>query len=360
MKKRISALLLISLIVSMLAGCGQKDAAYLKDIKKVDKYVTLGQYKGLEATAKKTEITDEYMDRYIEYILSMYTEYEEVTGRPVQVGDTVDIDFDGYMDGELFEGGSSTGYNLEIGSNSFISGFEDGLIGANVGDKVTLDLNFPDPYTNNPDLSGAPVTFEVKINKIQETVIPDLSDEIVASFGIEGVTTADEFRTLLREEFEADAEATYKQMVKEQLVAAVTENATVTVPDKMSDRHYDMLINRLKKEAEAQNLELKDYLLMYYGLSSDKYEDTIRENALESAKQMLVLKAVAQAENIQITKKDIEDNMAYDAEQTGITVEAYKADLDQDAYEEYVMSVKVLDYLMEQAVVSEPAADTED
>lgn len=360
MRKRITGLLLICFVVSMLAGCGQKDAAYLKDIKKVDKLVTLGQYKGLEATAKKTEITDEYMDRYLEYILSMYTTYEEITGRPVQLGDTVEIDFAGYMDGELFDGGSAEGYNLEIGSNSFISGFEDGLIGHEIGEKVILDLNFPDPYSGNPDLSGAPVTFEVTIQKIKESVIPELSDEIVASFGIDGCSTADEFVTLLRSEFEADAESTYMQSIKEQIVVKVSENATATVPEKMVDRHYELMKNKLTTEAQSQNLDLDSYLGMYYGMTTGNSEEFIRESAVESAKQMLVLKAIAQAEDIKITKKDIEDSMAYDAELSGVSLEAYKGNLDQDAYEEYVMSTKVLDYLAEQAIVSEPAADTED
>lgn len=354
MKKRIGRLLVISLIASLLAGCGQKDVAYLKDIKKADKYVTLGQYKGLEAHAVKTEITDEYMDRYIEYLCSQFTTYEEVTDRTVQVGDTVNIDFAGFMDGEQFEGGSSEGYNLEIGSASFIPGFEDGLIGAGIGEKVSLDLNFPDPYSGNPDLSGAPVVFEVTVNSISVGVIPELSDEMVATFGIDGITSADQFRVMLREEFEADAENVYRQNVKQQLAKLVTDNATVTVPEKMTDRQYDMLVKRLNQEAAAQNLELKDYLLMYYGLSSDKYEDSIRENAEESAKQMLVFKAISQVENIVVTKQDIADNMAYDAENSGMSLDAYKASLDQDAYEEYVLSVKVLDYLMDQAVISAP------
>lgn len=355
MKKRWSYLLSVCLVMVVLAGCGAKDVAYLKDIKKIDKYVTLGQYKGLEASAVKSEITDEYMDMYIEYMLSQLTTYEEVTDRPVQLWDTVNIDFAGFIDGEQFEGGTAEEYNLEIGSNSFISGFEDGLIGANIGDKVILDLAFPDPYNNNPDLSGAPVTFEVTINSISEGIIPELTDELVSSFEIPDVTTAEGFRARLKEEFEADAETVYRQTIKEQLARAVTDNATVTVPQKMAQRQYDMLMKQLNQLAVEQNMELKNYLLAYYNLSSDNYEEELRKTAEESAKQTLVFRAVADAEGITVTEQDLEDNINYDAEQVGTTPEEYKASLDEASYEEYVLSIKVLDYLMDQAVVTEPA-----
>ena len=355
MKKRMLCLLSACLAMILLAGCGAKDVAYLKDIRKIDQYVTLGQYKGLKAEAVKSEITDEYMDMYLEYMLSQLTTYEEVTGRPVQLWDTVNIDFTGFIDGEQFEGGSSEGYDLEIGSNSFISGFEDGLIGANIGDTVILDLAFPDPYNNNPDLSGKPVTFEVKINSISEGIIPELTDELVVSFEIPDVTTAEAFRARLKEEFEADAETVYRQTIKEQLAKAVTDNATVTVPEKMTQRQYDMLIKQLSKLAAEQNMELKNYLLMYYNLTSDNYEEELRKTAEESAKQTLVFRAVADAEGITVTEQDLEDNISYDAKQVGMTPEEYKASLDEASYEEYVLSIKVLDYLMGEAVITEPA-----
>ena len=355
MKKRMLCLLSACLAMILLAGCGAKDVAYLKDIRKIDQYVTLGQYKGLKAEAVKSEITDEYMDMYLEYMLSQLTTYEEVTGRPVQLWDTVNIDFTGFIDGEQFEGGSSEGYDLEIGSNSFISGFEDGLIGANIGDTVILDLAFPDPYNNNPDLSGKPVTFEVKINSISEGIIPELTDELVVSFEIPDVTTTEAFRARLKEEFEADAETVYRQTIKEQLAKAVTDNATVTVPEKMTQRQYDMLMKQLSKLAAEQNMELKNYLLMYYNLTSDNYEEELRKTAEESAKQTLVFRAVADAEGITVTEQDLEANISYDAEQVGMTPEEYKASLDEASYEEYVLSIKVLDYLMGEAVITEPA-----
>ncbi|MDE7257698.1 MAG: FKBP-type peptidyl-prolyl cis-trans isomerase, partial [Lachnospiraceae bacterium] len=132
---------------------------------------------------------------YIQYyILPNYTTTEEVTGRAVENGDTANIDFVGYIDGEAFDGGTGTGYDLTIGAHQFIDGFEDGLIGVNIGETVSLNLKFPDPYERNPDLAGVPVIFEVTVNSISKQVTPELNDEFVQTLGIEGCKTEKDLR----------------------------------------------------------------------------------------------------------------------------------------------------------------------
>ncbi len=146
MKRILATIMTVALTASVFAGCGNStEEKNLSDID-LEKYVTsLGEYKGLELTGTKTEITDEYLESYIDYVLENSKESVEVTGRAVQTGDVVNIDYEGKQDGVAFEGGTGKGYDLTIGSNTFIDGFEDGLIGCNVGDTVDLNLTFPDP-----------------------------------------------------------------------------------------------------------------------------------------------------------------------------------------------------------------------
>lgn len=355
MKKLLKITLTLLFAATLLTGCGSKNVEYLKDMKKPDKFLTLGQYKGIEVSAKKTEITDEYMDRYIEFMLSQLATNEDVVGRPVQEGDLVNIDFAGFMDGEQFEGGTSQGYNLEIGSHSFIDGFEDGLIGANIGDKLSLNLTFPENY-GKQELAGKAVVFEVTVNSIAEEKIPELTDELVGTFGFDDCSTVEDLREKLRKEFDQDATTAYEQNVKEQIAKAVTDNAQfITIPEKMTERHLSMLKNKLTSDATAAGMQLKDYLLTYYGLTADTYEEGMRVNAEESAKQMMVFQAIAVKEGIKTTQQDINDSMAADAAGMGISVEDYKASLDMPAYEEYVLSNKVLEYLIGEAVITAPA-----
>ena len=200
-KKLIMALLTLSIAV-MAAGCGDKKSDDSKnddkktetstedkavdtnskgnvvavDVDDISKYVKLGDYKNLEVTETKQEIGDADVEDYISQQLT-YKAEEITEDRPVQENDTVNIDYTGYLDGEAFDGGSATDADLLIGSNSFIEGFESGLIGKSKGEEVTLDLNFPDPYSNNPDLAGKAVQFKVKINTIKAA--PELTDEWV-------------------------------------------------------------------------------------------------------------------------------------------------------------------------------------
>ena len=175
MKKQIGAVVLAGVMMLSLTGCGSNEKA-----KKYSKYVELGDYKGIEYTMDVAEVTDDQVNQQIDSFLDGLAETEEVTDRAVEDGDTVNIDFTGTKDGEEFEGGSSEGYDLVIGSGSFIDGFEDGLIGHEIGDEVSLDLTFPEEYPQNEDLAGQDVNFKVTINSISVKNTPELTDKVVA------------------------------------------------------------------------------------------------------------------------------------------------------------------------------------
>lgn len=187
----------------MLAGCGnsqkqENEAAYLKDID-TSGYVTLGEYKGMDLALEEPEIPEEYLESYIQYVLTNNPEYVDITDRAVQTGDVVNIDYEGKLDGVAFAGGTAQGADLTIGSGQFISGFEDGCIGMEIGQTRDVEARFPDPYKNNPDLAGKTAVFTVTLNGIREVKIPELTDEYVASLGMEDCETTQEYRAFLRD-----------------------------------------------------------------------------------------------------------------------------------------------------------------
>ena len=179
MKNRLVCIALAAAVAGTLAGCSGELS---------NEYVTVTQYKGLEvpqATATVEEVTDEQVDQMIEGTLSTYAERKEVTDRAAQEGDIVNIDYTGYLDGEAFDGGSAEGADLELGSGSFIgatddyAGFEEQIEGHNPGEEFDIQVQFPDPYTRNPDMSGAVADFHIVLNSITEENIPELTDEWV-------------------------------------------------------------------------------------------------------------------------------------------------------------------------------------
>ena len=223
-EKGIGAVLSAALTAAaLLCACGSKE--YLRDIKASD-YVTLGSYTGAEVNEEKMEINDAIVDDYIEsYLLPSFTTVEEVTGRSVEEGDTVNIDYAGYLDGEQFDGGTASGQNLTIGSHRFIDGFEEGLVGANVGDKLSLNLSFPDPYPNDPNLAGKPVVFEVTVNSIGVQVTPELNDEFAVkvgeTMGIENCTTVQDLKDDLTRRFKEQEDLQFETAVENDLTNTI-------------------------------------------------------------------------------------------------------------------------------------------
>ena len=213
----------------------------------VDKIVTLGEYKGITIAVTKTAVSDEDVENNLKSTFQQYPRMTEVTDRTVQNGDTVNIDFVGkYADTkEAFEGGASGegGYDLVIGSGSFISGFEDGLVGAKVGETRDLNLKFPDDY-GSTDLAGKDVIFTVTVNKIT-VADAEPSDEWVKSLGLEDVENMDQFRAHLRAELEADADKQFSEELRNAAVEMVAENATVDeLPQELVNRYYIQIVSK--------------------------------------------------------------------------------------------------------------------
>ena len=354
-KSKIRLVAALGAAAVLLTACGSKE--YLKDIK-AEKYVTLGTYTGIEVEENEPAVADGVVDSYINYILAQKATTKEVTGRAVQEGDVVSIDYAGYQDGVAFDGGTGS-YDLTIGSGSFIDGFEDGLIGHEVGEKISLDLTFPDPYPNNPDLAGKPVVFEVTINAISESETPELNDEFVAGLAIENVSTVDEFRDYVYNIFYQDAQSTYDNSVKADITDKIMAGCTFEkLPDEMIDRYYNGLVDEMTALAKNQNMTLVDYLNRYYGLDASTYEDKLKEIALTRGQQYVMMQAIADKEGIQITDEDVDQEIQRRVEAYGYaSADEYKKSTDVEALKEYLLANKVMDFLIENANVTTVPAD---
>lgn len=354
MKKKIAALTAAALLVSMLSACG-KDTSYLKGID-ASKYVTLGAYKGIEVTEAQPEVSDEVVDYYIEaYILKPKAVATEVTDRTVvEDGDTVNIDYTGYRDGEPFENGSAQGDSLTIGSGRFIPGFEDGLIGAEIGKTVSLDLTFPEDYTN-AEMAGVSVTFEVKVNSISIVEMPEFNDELVQGLGIEGCSTADELKDYLYQTFYNNAVESYNKAVKNDILNALTANCIFEEPPKnMVDRYYNIIIEELTARATASGMNLNTYIYNYYYMDEEGYKEYFRDSATETAKQYIMLQAVADAEGLNISNEELSKVIEERITELGYTsVDEFKEQVDEEDFKEYLMAEKVMEFLIENAVIKD-------
>ena len=356
--KKTAILAAVASMVLLIAGCGKTEAEmkYLTDFD-ASKYVELCNYKGIEVTAPKAEVSDEEMQTYIDYILSYYKDSVEITDRDeAKDGDIANIDYVGTLDGVAFEGGTAEGYDLALGSHSFIDGFEAGVVGMKVGETRELELTFPENY-GKEDLAGKAVIFTVTLNALKEEKIPELNDEFVKSMG-NTFQTVEEFKAQLRSDMMSDAEENRDAEIDQQIQTYVMDNSTFKdAPSGMIDRMYNSLVTSLADSAASMGVDVGMIASYYYGVSADNYEQEMRDYVKDTlTRQYVFLGAIANKEKIKITEDDINSEIEKSIKQSGAnyTVEEYKAQIgDMDAYKEYVLLAKVMKFLRENAVINE-------
>ncbi len=269
--------------------------------------VTLGEYRGIEVDYGDTTVSDEDIDYELEMFAADCAEYIEITDRTVESGDTVNIDFTGYMDGEPFEGGSATGHDLDIGSHSFIDGFEEGLIGAAVGETRSLELNFPDPYTNNPDYSGLPVVFEVTVNSISVLEVPELTDELIAENT--EYTSVEAYRqfiadSLLSANIEyADQEANYA--IIEQVLANTSFGGDIDA--EIAAYAEEMFVYYDNLATSYYGVDGETLFLYMYGYTAEQYKELINDEAEYAIKYQYTLDAIAEKEALSVSTEEYDE-----------------------------------------------------
>ncbi len=361
MKKRFATVLLASLV--MLAGCGGYDNTSM-DITKidVDSYIeTLGEYKGLTIeTEPKMTITDNTVDDYINYVLSAsgQTSTTEVD-RAAKEGDIVNIDYEGIKDGVAFEGGTDTGYDLTLGSGQFIPGFEDGLIGYKKGDEVALNLTFPEDYRE--ELAGAEVVFNVKINSVKEVTAATLTPEFIQGLGISGVTDEESFRSYIKENLETNAEDSYRNGLRDGLITQIAENTVFTdaeLPVNLMNYYVGQIQNQDSTMASQYGVSLEEFVTTYYDMEFDAYEEQCRTQAETMLKDAIICEKIARIEDIKVSKKEATESLESDAVKYGYeSVDEYKQSFDEQDYRNYLLELKVMDYLLENANIVEKSAE---
>ena len=347
MKRSKATVLAVILAVSTLVtACGSKE--YLKDIKASD-YVTLGNYIGIEAEAPEPAVEDGMVDMYLAYYVMPQIPTDEVTGRAIEEGDTVNIDFVGYLDGETFEGGTGSNYDLTIGAHQFIDGFEEGLIGVNAGETVSLDLTFPDPYRSNTELSGAPVVFEVTVNSIGRKDI----DAYVLTLGLEGCSTEEDFREYLYNVFYNNAVLNYEETIESKLTNTIMAGCTFKEPPtEMVERFAQNIENERSSLAAQYGMTLESYMLNSAGMDEATYKEQFKTEAVTEAQQYIMYQAIADAEGLNPTDEQLQEEIGSIVEVYGYeSEEAFRENTDMEMFKEQLMRRNVMDFLKENGTI---------
>ncbi len=312
-------------------------------------YVVLGEYTGLTVQVEVTEVTDEDVLAEAQDMISYSDAVETLTEGTVQEGDTVDISYVGKMDGEEFDGGSGD-YELEIGSGTFIDGFEEGLIGVEVGETVDLELTFPEDYYE--ELAGQDVVFTVTVNGI--LYVPELSDEVVEIATDGEYTDVDSYLAYIREYLEEDADYYYESDVQEAIYAAVAAGSEITeYPQDLVDYSMDEAISYYEYYAALFSMEYEDFIEAYFG-SVETFETELEEAVKDGVKQELVLMAIAEAEELDLTDEEYEAGLEQYASDYGYdSGEDMEAEYGETEMRRYILLDKVFEFLVENNTVEQ-------
>lgn len=304
MKKRMFAVVMTCALGVSATACGDSGSSVSKlRSYDVEKYVTLCDYDGMEVEVSGSfDVSDEDVVNYINSMLANYPSYEDTDKQTVEMGDCVNIDYEGKKDGVAFEGGTAQGYVLEIGSGTFIDGFEDGLIGVNVGDTVDLNLTFPENY-QSADLAGADVVFTVTVNKIVEKSsisYDNLTDEYVSSnLNYDSVDALyDDTKSYMESSNAQSRTAAEREAALNQLI----ENSKVAIPDGLLDMKVDQYIQQFTAQNCSDGKTLADYLSTNYSMTEDDFKSTITKEMENNLDDELVLEALVKAEGETLDK----------------------------------------------------------
>ena len=308
----------------------------------------LGQYKGIEVEAIPVEVTDEEVDAEIKKTQEQQSR-EVVVERPAENGDTVVIDYTGTVDGVAFEGGSATGYSLVLGSNSFIPGFEDQLVGAAAGSEVEVNVTFPEDY-HAEDLAGKAAVFACTVHEVKTKEYPEIDDEFaqdVSEFDTLAEYKEDVKKTLT-EKKEASAKAEKQQKVMDKII----ENATIEIPDPMVDTQAENMVDEYAQRLAYQGLSLEQYF-QFTGLDAEKLKEQLKPQALKNIQSRLVLEAVIKAENIEVSDEDVQaeiDKMKEAYKMDDETMAKYVTDDLKANIKDDLAAQKAVDFVTDAAV----------
>ncbi len=308
--------------------------------------VTLGAYKDIEYEVREAVVEDSEVNAEIDRMRQTYADIV-VKETPAANGDTVNIDYKGFKDGVAFEGGEAENYNLELGSGSFIPGFEEQLVGVSAGEEKDLDLTFPEDYPA-ADLAGAAVVFHVKVNEVKEKVLPEVDDDFAKDCNIPQVETAEELRQKIYDTLLRDKKAAADQEADKDYTDALNAVCDVDIPAVLVENEIDAVLEQYKAQLQAYGLEYDQYLKMM-GQTPEADREARREDAERTVKLRLVLGAIGKAEGIDVSDDELEAEYNNIAVQYDMDVQAVKDAIGASLLREDIFNRKTLAHLKEQA-----------
>lgn len=311
--------------------------------------VELGEYKGLKVAKKSAAVSDEDVDAELKKVQERGARLVSVEGRAAENGDTVTFDFEGFVDGEPFEGGKAENYTLVLGSGQFIPGFEEQLVGKSIDEEVDVNVTFPEDY-HAAELAGKPAVFKCKVHEIQVKELPELNDDLAKDTS--DFDTLDELKADLRGKLEHQREHEVEDAFETQLLDKLLEGFKAEVPEAMYTHRIDDSVRDFSYRLQAQGLSLDTYL-QYTGMDMDAFRAGFREQAEKQVKCRLALEKVAALENIEPTAEDLDAEYKKYAEQYSMDIEKVKSLVPESELKKDLAVSKAMDLLKESADVTE-------
>ncbi len=311
--------------------------------------VTLGQYKGVEVDKVEVEVTDEDVQAELLNVQKQNSRTIPVEDRAAKMDDEVTIDFEGFVDGEAFEGGKGENYQLTLGSHSFIDTFEDQIVGKNIGEEFDVNVTFPEDYQAE-DLAGKPAVFKCKLNGIKETELPELDDEFASE--VSEFDTMDEYKADLKATLQVKKEKAAKNTKEGLVIDQIIENSTMEIPDPMLETTKEQMLNEFSQQLSYQGLSVDQYF-QFTGMTKEKFLETSTPEAERRIKSRLVLEAIAKAEDIQVSEDELNDELKKMADMYQMDLEQLTGlvgDSEKDAIKQDIAVQKAVDLVTEAAV----------
>lgn len=299
--------------------------------------VTLGEYKGLEVEKKTAEVTDEELNAEIDRVRESNSRIITVEDRSVQDGDMTTIDFEGFVDGEPFEGGKGEDYPLTIGSHSFIDNFEEQLIGKNIGEEAEIHVTFPEQYQAE-ELQGKPAMFKVTVKEIKMKELPELDDDFAQD--VSEFDTVDEYKDDLKAKLLENKEEALKREKEEEIVNKIVENSEMEIPEQMVETQVRQMTQEFQQRIQSQGLSLQQYM-QFTGMTPQSLTEELKPQALKRIQSRLVLEAVAEAENITASDEDIDKEIEKIASMYNFEAEEMKKTMGEEEREQVAMDLAV-------------------
>ena len=311
--------------------------------------VTLGDYKGIEVEKKEAEVSEEEITAEIDKAREANSRLITIEDRATEDGDTVIIDFDGYVDGKQFEGGYAEDYTLVLGSHSFIDNFEDQLVGKNLGEDVEVNVTFPEEY-HVDELKGKPALFKVKIKEIQKKELPELYDDFAQD--VSDFDTLDEYKADVEKKILENKENQIKREQEDQIIEKIIENAQMEIPQQMIAAQTRQMTQEFAQRLQSQGLSLEQYM-QFTGLTPQKMMEDLEPQALKRIQSRLVLEAVVAAENIEASDEEIDKELENMASMYQMEIDKLKELIGDDEKKQIGMDLavqKAVEFVVKEAV----------